>query len=304
MKRSLCGLTIVTLGICASRPALAYCRTTACSSDPDACPDGAGPTCAPITDTNPALNWPTPCVHYVVNEEGEPDQGITAEDVEQAVATAVETWSSADCMPDTPPIVGQFRGQVACGEPEFDCADKSRNLNTVMFTSDWPHNPSALALTTITANLKTGDILDADMELNSEFFDFTVAGSGTRGDADLLSVVTHEMGHFLGLDHTPVSEATMFASYNPSTSDITNLDADDMEGICEIYGSAVDDADCPELSSVEGRECTGGSECPQTTSDSGGCSVAPVSSRSPSGMLWLMAAACVLCERRLRHRPR
>ena len=51
---------------------------------------------------------------------------------------------------------------------------------------------------------------------------------------DLLTVAIHEIGHSLGLDHTPVTTAVMFANYGGIN---TNLDQDDINGVVNLYGN-------------------------------------------------------------------
>src|SRR5206468_38411 len=52
---------------------------------------------------------------------------------------------------------------------------------------------------------------------------------------DFASIVTHETGHFLGMAHSGDSHATMYAHYNPGSTTLRNLTADDVSGICTVY---------------------------------------------------------------------
>src|SRR5262249_54463353 len=80
----------------------------------------------------------------------------------------------------------------------------SANVNLIKFVSSGcPHDPASNAITTTTFNTTTGQIFDADMELNAESFQFAVLdASGGGPSTDIENTVTHELGHLLGLDHT------------------------------------------------------------------------------------------------------
>ena len=99
--------------------------------------------------------------------------------------------------------------------------------------STWPYSASSgadtLALTTVFFDGDTGEIYDANVEINSNLDDFSVGTPSGRED-DLNAVLTHELGHFLGLSHSSQEQATMFASYMVGMS---TLDTDDELAICK-----------------------------------------------------------------------
>ena len=70
----------------------------------------------------------------------------------------------------------------------------------------------------------------------SETWWVAVAGSLSAGDIfDLESVVVHEIGHILGLDHSDVARAIMYPTIAPRTRKV-NLANDDIWGVWGLYG--------------------------------------------------------------------
>ena len=55
-----------------------------------------------------------------------------------------------------------------------------------------------------------------------------------------MQVATHEIGHVLGLDHSPLISSVMYPEHITDISYLTfTLDADDIEGIQSLYGKYV-----------------------------------------------------------------
>jgi hypothetical protein len=215
-------------------PAAAYCRTSSC--DPTLPDAHTAAVCDPpqMSDCGIALAWPQPCAQFNVQEDGSPKLGITAAQLETLMTTAFGTWMNAACTGGTPHILISEGAIVSCDQHEYN--QMAGNANIILFHDDvWPYegSPNTLALTTVTYDLDTGAIYDADMELNSADNHFTLGD--TDVDFALLSIVTHESGHFLGMAHSADPSATMFPSYNQGTINLRTLSADDIAGICVVY---------------------------------------------------------------------
>ena len=117
------------------------------------------------------------------------------------------------------------------------------NANTVTFNDSWRldelHHTGTMAVTIVTFDMSSGEILDADVELN-ELSDANPNGfhfetGMTDGlSADVATILTHEFGHFQGLAHSGESSAVMWwtADLGEERRDLT---PDDTAGICATY---------------------------------------------------------------------
>jgi Matrixin len=96
---------------------------------------------------------------------------------------------------------------------------------------DWPYKEpgvESLAETTLFFDPSSGAIYDANIEINSNQHTFALANA-TGPEIDLNAVLTHQVGHFLGLSHSADPTATMAANYDPA---MVTLQADDIAAIC------------------------------------------------------------------------
>jgi hypothetical protein len=152
---------------------------------------------------------------------------------------AFATWTGLDCGGGGPSIQVFDFGAVSCTKHEYN--QHGGNANILVFRDDvWPYDTGGngvdtLALTSVTYDVDTGDIYDADIEVNTAKNTFTTNDAPGPNDVDLLAVLTHETGHFLGLAHTPVNGATMYAYYADGTISIRTPQPDDIAAICAAY---------------------------------------------------------------------
>src|SRR6185295_18914382 len=82
-----------------------------------------------------------------------------------------------------------------------------------------------------------GQILEADIMFNPQA-PFSTSAITPEDKTDLQSVATHEIGHFLGMDHTSLLSSVMFPTVTDGTSYARVLSADDIAGVSTIYPSA------------------------------------------------------------------
>jgi hypothetical protein len=163
---------------------------------------------------------------------------VGLQEATELAARAFRTWQTVICPGTTasPSIVATDAfGPTDCAEANYDPG--GANVNAIVFHDDaWPYDDlsDAVALTTTHFDEATGDIADSDIEI-----DATVPLSTTdtvpKKSYDLLSILTHEAGHFFGLAHSYQPGATMQPSYHAGEADQRTLGDDDIAGICAIY---------------------------------------------------------------------
>jgi hypothetical protein len=86
-----------------------------------------------------------------------------------------------------------------------------------------------------TSGPTTGLLTNADIILNGNEFSWTTDPAANPASFDVEEIVTHEVGHVLGLDHTGVLGATMYARVTEGQARRRSLAPDDMAGASSIY---------------------------------------------------------------------
>lgn len=283
--------------------ASAFCRSTTCRStgtkecatDENSCPtDGA------------KLFWPTSCVSYAMNEQG--TQDLDPVDTRDVIRKTFQAWTEVPCPKGgNASMTFEERDPVSCKRSEYN--KEGHNLNVILFQDDdWKYRgiDGTLAKTSVTYNDETGEIYDADIEVNAANNTVTISDNQSKIEYDLQAILTHEVGHFIGIAHSPESSAVMFASYSPGSTAQRTLTADDIDAVCAIY---------PPNSGVTCNSAPRGGFSPSCDTDekSGLCAVSSVgtddgkSATGPSTSLAVMgfgvlAAALSRRTNRLRRR--
>ena len=280
---AMAALAAVLLG---ASGASAYCLASTC--------DAQGAVCFPPqpTDCGRNLRWFRGCIGFAVQTDAsvQVDRATTR----SALRAAFDAWEQSSCGAGTPGIHVEDLKPVECDKVEYN--ENAGNVNLVVFRDlVWSHpdEPNHIALTTVTFDTESGEILDADMEVNTAQHDLITPTAA--GQYELLAVLTHEVGHFLGVAHSPLSEATMNASYNVESS---SLAADDAQAICSIYPPASGEVTCnPIPRHGFSASCAG----EQTEGD---CSAAPPGSTGKNGLSAIAALLLGAALQRLRRGSR
>jgi hypothetical protein len=208
---------------------------------------------------------------------GAPPPEMTAEEYLQSARSAAEQWSHTNLT-----CSGLSIDIQAVSQATADVGFDGKNM-IVFYQDSWSKHPlpadpaqvvayapNAFAVTTIYKSKTTGEIVDADMEINAVRFLWadlvTHPDLGPLGAADFQNTLTHELGHVIGLAHpcysqndgptrltdnngnpeldckdpavpASVSESTMFPAVATSDTLRRTLAADDQQAVCDIYPS-------------------------------------------------------------------
>jgi len=234
----------------------AFCRTTTCRCRSDAplptahnglpqstcgLPNGDCPRDEHgCRTTGTPIAWTSRCVGYSAALAG--TSVLTTDEWNDAFQTSFHAWQLVDCGGGKHPSIELYTLRpTTCGKSEYNSTGP--NVNAIYFTDNGWGGPQTddnldgvLALTK-THFAPSGAILDADIAINSARHDFTVSDDLKARHQDLVSVLTHEVGHFLGVDHSDDPSAVMFWSYKPG-SVRRDLQDDDIKAVCTIYPPA------------------------------------------------------------------
>lgn len=107
---------------------------------------------------------------------------------------------------------------------------------------------------------RRGAIAEADIVLNP-FVQFSTDGS--YGTYDLQTVITHELGHLLGLGHSALPSSSMFTDIGVNAANAAfygrSLSADDIAAVRRIYGtSSLDEICCGSIEGSTAESRSGG----------------------------------------------
>lgn len=211
------------------------------------------------------VSWPTRRIAYKINGAGTETFGGNPPELTAAMRAGIEVWNAQSCSDFE--FVYEGTTTIAGHNP-------TDRVNVVAFLDDnWPDTSDAIALTTTTMTAR-GELLDVDVELNSQVHTFSITDTNVMADVE--NTLAHEAGHMLGLDHTSEAEATMYYEAPDREIKKRDLHPDDIAGLCTVYPT-----DVPETVYTDEL-------------DEGGCCATTPAGNAPAKHHWLLGFALML----------
>ena len=153
-----------------------------------------------ITLGGKTLNWSSNTISYNIHTAGSDD--ISDNSHIPAIEHAFQSWSD---------VSGSNINLVRGADTASGSTGGSGHTITFDETNSsgfFPSGSGIVAITPINYMLADGRITDADILFNGNQFAFST--DQTPGTFDVQDILTHEVGHFIGLDHSPVVSGTMW----------------------------------------------------------------------------------------------
>jgi MYXO-CTERM domain-containing protein len=216
--------------------AAAFCRSTTCVPKKEKCPiDSDG-----CVESGHPIIWGKSTLAYRFHEAGSTQ--LIREEARAAIRAAFNRWSDTVCPDGRRTSLRFVEGEDVTEDKPLEKNVQASEPFAIFFRDlGWPYDDvdETLAKTNTTFDKKNGRILYADMEVNTTRRFSTDEASE---EIDLQAVMTHEVGHYIGLNHSKVPQSIMAESYC-SLDDrcakgkvaARRLSPDDIDALCTLY---------------------------------------------------------------------
>ncbi len=229
-------LAVVLAVLLLPSSASAFCRSMTCNPKKEQCDvDDRG--C--VTSGVP-VHWAQTPLHYRFSARG--SALLEREEARAAIRAAFAQWSDTLCdgrrtslrfveqedLPEDKPLGPDTQGSAPFGIYFRDLG--------------WPYDDAdeTLAQTNHRYGKTSGTIQYSDLEINTGARKFATTDDGDG--VDLQAVITHEVGHYIGLAHSVENESIMVKSYcevgdrcEKGKVAARRLATDDIAAVCALY---------------------------------------------------------------------
>ena len=159
------------------------------------------------------IKWQKPSINICLSQEASKINNI-----QYALENSMQSWNKLQFI------------------PRFTNLDTDCEINIRLQKIKWHKSPAPLATTVIIHNIVTAEAVNAEIVIN-DFYLPTIGDSAIDPNMyDLQSILTHELGHTLGLDEDYTDKySSMFILTEKGTIHKRLLNKSDITAISKIY---------------------------------------------------------------------
>ena len=169
------------------------------------------------TSSGSPVHWTRTRISVAV-QTAAPSRTASQEAVELAIERAADTWNA-----------------VSAGQPHFYLAlGGDADVVIAFCRGRWHGDTIDLGRSQFTASLHDGSVSTATVEINECDHSFSGPDTAVADSFDLQSVITHELGHVLGLGHSDNSTAVMHPN-GSGGAHVRRPNVDDQTALALIY---------------------------------------------------------------------
>ncbi|MBD89949.1 MAG: hypothetical protein CL940_06410 [Deltaproteobacteria bacterium] len=164
-------------------------------------------------------HWSGATVPWTLENQG--ISNLTNDQFKEALQDAFDSWEAVGCA-----TIDFTANGVKNGDP-------GNSIHATVNTNSWDPTVGEALAYAVTDNNGNGVISSADIVFNAVESEWTISTNAPPGFNDVQGVMTHEIGHAIGIDHSRHFEATMF--FSGGSSDLRSLETDDKNAACYLY---------------------------------------------------------------------
>jgi predicted Zn-dependent protease len=169
------------------------------------------------TSSGSPVHWTRPQISVALQTTA-PSLSASQDAVERAIEGAADTWNA-----------------VSAGQPHFFVSLGGNADVVIAFCRGrWRGDTIDLGRSQFTASLHDGSVSAATVEINECDHRFSGQGTIIADGFDLQSVITHELGHVLGLGHSNNSTAVMHPN-GSGGAHVRRPNVDDQTALALLY---------------------------------------------------------------------
>ena len=181
---------------------------------------GSSPTCYKLL----GVKWKFFPVSYIINPNN--PQGLTESFITSATSASAETWDASTSRE-------LFNNSYII---DYSAEYRLQNFKNAIVFGDYA-DPGVIGVTTFWYTRTSKQLVEFDILLNTDYMWGDASVNSSK--MDLQNIITHELGHAIGLDdiyNTVCSSVTMYGYSDEGETSRRTLEQPDITGLQKMYG--------------------------------------------------------------------